>query len=111
VHWPEPDAAPDNVKVSPGTGPPAADVTLTTMAIGIGQGYTTQSGWVWWPHPAQKHMRGTRRARPGFVSFIPLFDGAYFTKSYWNEISSLLASARPPVNRYKLQAATLDLLV
>lgn len=47
VHWPEPEAAPDKVKVRPGTGPPAADVALTTMATGRGQVGMRQSGWVW----------------------------------------------------------------
>jgi len=47
VQGPEPDAAPDTVKVTPGTGPPASDVTVTLMAIGRAHGGTTQSGRVW----------------------------------------------------------------
>jgi hypothetical protein len=44
VHCPDPDVAPDNVKVSPGTEPPDAEVTLAVMAIGMGQGGIMQSG-------------------------------------------------------------------
>jgi hypothetical protein len=37
-HWAEPDAAPESVRVRPGTGPPLVEDTRTTMAIGRGHG-------------------------------------------------------------------------
>jgi hypothetical protein len=46
-----PEALPDNVIDTPAIGPPSADVTLTTIATGNGQGGITQSGCVE-PHAA-----------------------------------------------------------
>ena len=51
LHWTEPDTAPESVTVTPGTGPPLAEDTPTTMAIGRGHGGLRQSGFVGPLHP------------------------------------------------------------
>ena len=51
LHWAEPDAAPESVRVRPGTGPPLAEDTRTTMAMGGGHGGLGQSGPVGSLHP------------------------------------------------------------
>lgn len=47
LHEADPIAGPDDVTATFATGPPVADMTLSLMAIGAGQGGGMQSGSLW----------------------------------------------------------------
>ena len=74
LHWAEPDAAPESVRVRPVTGPPLAEDTRTTMAIGSGHGGGRQSGFVGPLHPihATRTTAGPRTPRRPSVIALAL---------------------------------------
>jgi hypothetical protein len=72
LHWTEPDAAPESVSVRPGTSPPLAEDTRTTMAIGSGHGGLGQSGFVDSLHPIHAPRTAASPKTPRRPSVITL---------------------------------------